>query len=211
MTSKMAHWDQRYQTGDTPWDSGIVERELVRFLQDESISPGQAFELGCGAGTNAVYLAQNGFQVVAADCSEFALERARKTATESGVYSNFIKADLCSLTDVGRTLGSDAASLQQSFSFLFDRGCFHCLRKLNLSGLMETLEWLAAPHARFLMLCGNPNEQSESGPPKVTEEQIHSELGGLFEIKAIRAFHFEDRGGITGPLGWSCEMTRRST
>ncbi len=211
MTSKTAHWDQRYQTGDTPWDSGIVERELVHFLGDKLISPGRAFELGCGAGTNAVYLAQQGFEVIAADCSTSALNRASKLSAETGVRVNFVAADLCSLADIRRALGSDSASFERSFSLLFDRGFFHCARKVNLSGFLETLEWLAAPQARFLMLCGNPNEQSEGGPPRVSEEQIRSELNGLFKIEAIRAFHFEDRGGITGPLGWSCQMIRRLT
>lgn len=211
MTLNTAHWDQRYQLGDTPWDSGIVERELVRILKDKAIAPSRAFEFGCGAGTNAVFLAQQGFDVVAADCSTTAIDRASRLSAVAGVRVNFVTADLCSLSDVRRALGPDAISLERSFPLLFDRGCFHCLRKVNLTGLLETLDWLAAPGARFLMLCGNPNEKSEGGPPRVSEEEIQSELGGLFEIEAIRAFHFEDRGGITGPLGWSCQMTRRTT
>ncbi len=210
MTSKTIHWDQRYQTGDTPWHSGIVERELVRFLRDGLIPPGRAFEFGCGAGTNAVYLAQQGFDVVAADCSVTALDWASQLSATAGIRVNFVATDLCSLSDVRRALGSDAASFERSFSLLFDRGCFHCLRKVNLSGFLETLDWLAAPQARFLMLCGNPNEQSEGGPPRVSEEEVRSDLGELFKIEAIRAFHFEDRGGITGPLGWSCQMARSS-
>ena len=209
MADKSAHWDQRYQTGDAPWDSGIVERELVRFLSDGVIPRGRAFEFGCGSGTNAVYLAQQGFEVVAADCSAIALNQARALSAEAGVRVNFIVADLCCLNDVRNSLGSKSSSYAGTFSFLFDRGCFHCARKLDLSGFLETLDWLAAPHARFLMLCGNPNEQADGGPPRVTEDQIRSELDELFEIDVIQPFRFEDRGGASGPLGWACKMTRR--
>jgi len=208
MTSKTAHWDHRYQVGDTPWDSGIVERELVRFVKSGANSTGRAFELGCGSGTNAVYLAKTGFEVVAADCSTTALSRASELAAAAGVSVNFIAADLCSIADVRRALGSDSAKFERTFSLLFDRGCFHCARKVNLSGYLETLDWLAAPHANFLMLCGNPNDRSEGGPPRVSQDEVRSELGELFEVESIHEFHFEDRGGITGPLGWACELIR---
>ena len=60
------------------------------------------------------------------------------------------------------------------------------------------------------MLCGNADESVEHGPPRVTEADIRSEWSGLFEIHWIRAFRFEDRGGVPGPLGWACWMTRRA-
>ena len=44
------HWDQRYLSGDTPWNSGIASQELARVLQEERIAPCRAVELGCGTG-----------------------------------------------------------------------------------------------------------------------------------------------------------------
>lgn len=34
-----AHWDQRYLSGDAPWNSGLVSRELSRVLQEEHVAP----------------------------------------------------------------------------------------------------------------------------------------------------------------------------
>lgn len=204
---RAAHWDQRYLSGDTPWDSGLVERELVRWLPGGSNHSGRAFEFGCGVGTNAVYLAQRGFDVAAVDGSQQALERANALANSNGVRVQFFAADVCRLETIRS--GFDP-SFQQSFSILFDRGCYHCVRKTNLAGFLEVLDWLAAPNARLLMLCGNANDKSEHGPPRVTEDEVRQELGSLFDIHSIVPFRFEDRGGIEGPLGWSCSMSRRA-
>ena len=203
------HWDQKYLNGGTPWDSGLVERELIRGLQAEHIAPCRAFELGCGAGTNAVALAQQGFDVVAADCSPVALDRARASADKAGVHVQFLVADVCRVDDVRNALGPESARFARTFSLLFDRGCYHCARNVDLDGFLETLDWLTAPGAQFLMLCGNSHAQTETGPPRVSEDQIRSELGRLFDIGLIQAFRFEDRRGVPGPLGWSCRMARR--
>ncbi len=204
------HWDQRYLSGDAPWNSGMVSRELVRVLREERIAPCRAFELGCGTGINAVALAQQGFEVSAADLSSVAIARALAQAAEAAVAVRFAAADLCRWEDLRAALGAEGtAACERRCSFLFDRGCYHCARRVNLSGFLETVEWLAAPDARLLVLCGNANEKMEHGPPRVTEREIREEWGGHFEIEWLREFQFEDRGGVPGPLGWSCLMARR--
>lgn len=209
-TRSSAHWDQRYLSGDAPWNSGLVSRELVRVLSEERVASCRAVELGCGAGTNAVHLARQGFEVLGTDCSVVAIERARTLADEAGVAVQLAVADLCRLSDLRDALGDVAVTFERGCSFLFDRGCYHCARRVNLAGFLETVEWLAAPDARLLLLCGNANEPAQQGPPKVTEAEIRSEWQHLFEVEWIREFHFEDRGGIPGPLGWACWMSRRS-
>ena len=204
------HWDQRYLSGDAPWNSGLVSRELVRVLREERITPCRAFELGCGTGINAVALAQQGFEVSAADFSPVAIERARTQADEAGVAVRFAAADLCRWEDLRSALGvAGAAVCERRCSFLFDRGCYHCVRRVNLAGFLETVDWLAAPDARLLLLCGNANDQMEHGPPRVTELEIREQWCRHFEIEWLREFRFEDRGGVPGPLGWSCLMARR--
>lgn len=204
------HWDQRYLSGDAPWNSGLVSAELFRVLREERITPCRAFELGCGTGINAVALAQQGFEVSAADFSPVAIDVAHSRAAEAGVAVRFAVADLCRAEELRTALGTEGtATCERRCSFLFDRGCYHCARRVNLAGFLETVDWLAAPDARLLVLCGNSNEQMEHGPPKVTELEIREEWSRLFEIEWLREFRFEDRGGIPGPRGWSCWMIRR--
>lgn len=199
ITVTPSDWDKRYETADTPWDSGIRSRELARVLDSGAVPTGRAVELGCGTGTNSVFLAHQGFAVSAIDCSRRALEAARGRAESAGVSLELIEGDLCRLD---RDLGK--------FDFVFDRGCFHCARRIDLSGFLRTLESLTKPGSKYLVLTGNANEKIEGpGPPRLHESEIRSDLGGLFDVDFIREIRFEDAGGVDGPLGWSCLLTRR--
>jgi methyl halide transferase len=195
-TQTPADWNQRYVEGQTPWDSGVPSKELIRTLEAEKISPCRAVELGCGTGTNTVYLASRGFDVTGLDCSPAALAIARKKA-DAGRAVQFQEVDLCHLT----------ADLKP-FDFLFDRGCYHAVRRVNLAGFMESLRRLSRPGSRFLLLTGNAKEQGD-GPPRVHEHEIRQELGGLFDIHWIREFRFEVPDPPEGFLAWSCFLTRR--
>src|SRR2546427_202576 len=77
-------WDERYATKNTPWDSGQASEELKRVLAERRIGPCEALEIGCGTGTNAVYLAQQGFTVTAVDVVPLAVEQARERARRAG-------------------------------------------------------------------------------------------------------------------------------
>jgi methylase of polypeptide subunit release factors len=46
-----------YRYFRAPWDIGARE-ELVSLVESGRIQPGRAIDLGCGAGANAIYLAQ---------------------------------------------------------------------------------------------------------------------------------------------------------
>ena len=71
-------WDDNYKEGDTPWDSGFTEAMLVEAVESALLKPqGRTLEIGCGTGTNALYLAKAGFDVVAVDLSDTAIEKAK--------------------------------------------------------------------------------------------------------------------------------------
>ncbi len=192
-------WNQQYIKGELPWDSGVPSKELIRVLDAEKIKPCRAAELGCGTGTNAIYLASRGFDVTAFDCSAAALEQARAKAAEVGAKVQFREADLCRFNQQ-----------VEPFDFIFDRGCYHSVRTINLAGFLQTLRQLSKPGTRYLVLTGNANEEGP-GPPRVHEREIRTELAGLFEIQFVREFRFEVPDPPEGFLAWSCLMTRRAS
>jgi hypothetical protein len=97
------------------------------------------------------------------------------------------------------------------FDFVFDRGCYHCGRRVDLAGFLRALASLTRPGSKYLVLTGNANEQSDEGPPRLHEHEIRADLEGLFAVDFMREIRFEDVGGADGPLGWSCLLTRRAT
>lgn len=84
-------WDARYREAELVWGA-----EPNRFLvaEVEQLAPGRALDLACGEGRNAVWLARQGWDVVAVDFSEVALEKARRRAEHEGVELELVSADL---------------------------------------------------------------------------------------------------------------------
>ena len=111
-------WNDRYRDGNLPWDTGRPSSELQRVLGRHPIEPCRALELGCGTGTNSVWLARQGFEVTGIDVAPLAVERAEKRAHAAGVAANFVAGDVLHLPDLGGP-----------FAFFFDRGCYHAVRR----------------------------------------------------------------------------------
>ena len=107
-------WEERYATGELPWDSGRPSEQLVSLVSGQLVQPCPAMEVGCGTGTNAVWLAQQGFTVTGFDLSSTAIEDARAKAEAATVQVTFVSLDL----QKDAWPGSD-------YGFVFDRGCFH--------------------------------------------------------------------------------------
>lgn len=86
----MADWDERYRRGEHA-GSG-PSRLLVRAV--ETLPPGRALDIACGAGRHAVFLAERGFTVTAVDSSRVAIEITERRARERGVRLDAHVADL---------------------------------------------------------------------------------------------------------------------
>lgn len=200
--SDVARWEERYTKGDTPWETGRPSSELQRVVAEVPITACRAVELGCGTGANAVWLAQQDFDVTALDLSPLAIERAQRRADETGAAVRFLVADVL----------QPPAELAGPFDFFFDRGCYHVVRREDVAAYLTTLRKLTRPGTLGLVLAGNAREPHEPGPPVVSEEQIRAELGSLFDIVHLRDFRFDQVEAVgVRFLGWSCLLRRRDS
>lgn len=77
-----ATWDERYSGADRIW-SGNPNPRLVEHVA--GLTPGDALDVGCGEGADAVWLAEQGWQVTALDVSPVALDRTAAHAADAGV------------------------------------------------------------------------------------------------------------------------------
>ena len=84
------NWDERYASGK--YSSAEPHKLLVSLV--EKLKAGKALDLACGAGRNAIFLAENGWQVTAVDNSSAGLEIAKQRAKEKGLKIDFRFADL---------------------------------------------------------------------------------------------------------------------
>src|SRR6201984_1733059 len=87
----IAGWEERYRSGDRGRENAptILVIEVA-----EKLAPGTAIDLACGAGRNALYLAERGWAVTAVDGSEKAIELVRQRAAAHGLEVHTQVADL---------------------------------------------------------------------------------------------------------------------
>jgi len=83
-------WNQRYAEDTYRKNNPVV------LLEDwvPKLPTGKALDVACGAGRNAIFLAQSGFQVDAIDISRAGLHMASQQAMRQGLEINWIEHDL---------------------------------------------------------------------------------------------------------------------
>lgn len=79
-------WNERYSKNDYLY--GKAPCSLVEQFAPH-LTSGKLLDVACGEGRNGVYLAQKGFEVLGVDCSDKAIEKASKLATDTGVKADF--------------------------------------------------------------------------------------------------------------------------
>jgi 2-polyprenyl-3-methyl-5-hydroxy-6-metoxy-1,4-benzoquinol methylase len=193
-------FEERYRIGDTPWDHGTPDVNLIDIVVQRPISKCKALDVGCGTGNNAIWLAQQHFEVTGCDISQTAIEEAKGRASISNISCSFIVADFLN----NRISGSP-------FGFVFDRGCLHSFdtdeeRRRFAENVASHLE----EGGLWLSLAGNADEQDrKSGPPQLTAEELIATVEPYCEIISLAASHF----GSNQPdpaKAWVCLMRKRA-
>ncbi len=179
-------WEKIYADtppGLLPWERGEPEPELVMWIKKGAIRKEKALDVGCGLGTNSIYLAQEGFEVTAIDISKTAVETARSRASRLGLSIEFI---------VGNAYRLDFPDA--SFDFVLDRGCFHHIpierREVYIEGIRRVLK----DDGSYLMSCfGDRNDWNAENV--FSKARIKRYFSQLFDIRSIRSTTHREPGG----------------
>lgn len=119
--TQIQDWNSFYEmvpADDVPWELGGPSFELTRSVKEGYIvAPSRVLDIGCGLGSQAIYLAKNGFEVFGIDIAASAIEKAKKLAMYNQAKVNFLQADATALPFQA-----------DSFDVIYDRGCFHHLK-----------------------------------------------------------------------------------
>ena len=92
-TDDQVRWDRQHAAGDgSDHASGFLKEILLS--DGWPIPRGRALDIATGKGRNAIFLAEQGFDVVAIDVSLVALDEARQRAAEKSLSISWQQADL---------------------------------------------------------------------------------------------------------------------
>ena len=133
-------WDERYQN---TWEGEV--REPASFLKENllELPKGKALDLAMGVGQNAIFLAQNGYEVFGIDSSQVAVEKAKAYAKEKSVSVKAIKADLATYT-----LPENEYDVILNFYFL-ERRLVPQIKKALKKGGMVMFETYTMEHKKY--------------------------------------------------------------
>ncbi len=190
-------WDERYQqqaVESMPWFYPELDDDLKQALDRLDLRSGSALDLGTGPGTQAIQLAQRGFDVTAADISDAAIRLARAKAEAQGLAITWQQDDILSTRLVG------------PFDLIFDRGCFHVLPPERRPEYVSTVAGLLKPGGSFFLKCFSQLQPGMQGPHRFTPEQIRSIFETHFQVRSITETVYQ---GTLDPLPRALFCTMR--
>jgi cyclopropane fatty-acyl-phospholipid synthase-like methyltransferase len=139
-------WDRFYadRGRPVPFFTAEPDENLVSCLELGLVKPGRALDAGCGAGRNALYLAQQGFEVTAVDLSAAAIAWAEDRDTDKQVDFR------C----------GDVFAVDGTYDLVYDSGCFHHLPPHRRISYLQLLDRTLAPGGHFALTCFTTDEGS---------------------------------------------------
>ena len=191
-------WNDHYAKGFMPWDSDEPDENLVEFVRSQPLAPCRVLDIGCGTGTNSLWLAEQGFDVLGVDLSALAIQRAQeKAAGRKGC--RFEVLDILA-----------HAPPRGSFELVFDRGCFHVFDEHDERALFaaRVAECLTA-QGQWLSLIGSTEGPArETGPPRRSVRDIANAIEPVLELALLKAIEF-DAELPSRAAAWLCLARKR--
>jgi SAM-dependent methyltransferase len=157
-----------------PWDTNTTPPELVELIENQKLPAGRVLDLGCGTGTNVIYLARHGWQAVGVDFVGKAIATAKRKAQAAGVSARFHQGDVTKLD-----------FLDPPFDLILDIGCFHSLPVERRPAYISGLARLLRPGGLFLCYAFKP----EARMGGISVDEMLKLFGG--EFKSVKVEHGE--------------------
>lgn len=137
------------------------------------MTKGRLLDLGTGPATQAIELSKLGFQVTATDISKNAITRAKSMS--KGI--EFIVDDIL-----------ESKLKEDSFDYIFDRGCFHVLEPLSRQRYVNQVSRLLRDGGLLFLKTFSAKEPSRGGggPHRFSIDEIDSIFSDRFVRQSFK-------------------------
>jgi SAM-dependent methyltransferase len=161
---------------DLPWFSQAPYPPLVRAVDAGVLTPpGPLLDVGCGVGTNVLWLASRGFRVTGIDIAPGAIAAAKSRRSTSDQSVTF---------QVDDVLASALPSVH--YRGAVDVGCFHTLPPGKRAEYAEGLFRILRPRATFLLFWVAREETGAWGPPhRLSVKEVVDSFEARFRVDQI--------------------------
>ncbi|HXQ63163.1 MAG TPA: class I SAM-dependent methyltransferase [Acidimicrobiales bacterium] len=176
----LAHFFYRsaYRHGRPRWDSAEPHPALRQVIAGRR--PGRVLDLGCGTGTDAAFLAAQGWDVVGVDFVPEAIAEAREKTVGGGPPPRFVVGDVTRLRHAG---------IVGPFDLILDTGCFHGIAAGRRGAYAAEVAAVCAPGADFYLtgISDPPVTWRLLGARGVGPDELRRRFGTDFDLVDERA------------------------
>ena len=165
-------WEDRYRTGDMPWEKGAPHPALVDFLKRSQVH-GRVLVPGCGTGHDVRALAATADEVVGLDIAPSAIARAKAQPAVGG--ERYQSGDLFALPE----------KLRGVFDVVFEHTCFCAIDPSLRADYVAAVAGALKPGGHLLAVFYlDPGlDPGETGPPfGVTREELDTFFSPRFTL-----------------------------
>ncbi len=163
-------WEERYQSGDMPWEKGEASPGLVDFLATHLKLPrGTVCVPGCGTGHDVRAWARAGFAVTGVDLAPSAVRLGRERTAAAGLAAQFEQRDFL------------RESPALPFEWLFEHTLFCAIDPGERDAYVEAVRRWLRPGGQYLAV--NYLIPDEDGPPfGTTRAELLERFSPHFEL-----------------------------
>jgi cyclopropane fatty-acyl-phospholipid synthase-like methyltransferase len=191
----VSDWDAAY-AATPPWDIGRPQPAFLALAESGALR-GHVLDAGCGTGEHALMAAGSGLRATGIDRSATAIAFAVEKARARGLDVRFLVGDVL-----------DMASLDERFDTVLDMGLFHTFDDGDWVTYVANLRRVTSPGSRYFMLCFSDRQPGETGPRRVSQEEIRRSFAEGWRIDAVDASTIETNLPDRQVLAWLAQMTR---
>jgi SAM-dependent methyltransferase len=183
-------WRETYEQTDyreLPWFSPRPTPWVREAVADRWFPRGgRILDVGCGAGTNALFLAASGFRASGIDLAPGAIRAAQERARRRRLRLDLREANVLELPYAPGW-----------FSGAVDIGCFHTLAIADRPRYVASLARVLRPGGRFALSCVAREQTSARGPPhRLALEEIVGAFEASFLVRRTE-YRRAHRGRLT--------------
>jgi methyl halide transferase len=164
-------WEERYQTGDMPWEKGEASPGLVDFLAAHpELVRGTVAVPGCGTGHDVRAWAKAGFKAFGYDLAPSAIKLARERTVTAGLKAQF---------ELKNFLQDEPP---QQFDWIFEHTLFCAIDPSERENYVKAVLLWLKPGGNYLAV--NYLIPDTDGPPfGTTREELVTRFSPHFELR----------------------------
>ncbi|MBU5426289.1 class I SAM-dependent methyltransferase [Tissierella pigra] len=171
------------------WFSKEPTMELINWIQHYNIPINDDIcEIGCGEGRDALYLAEQKYNITGVDISEEAIKKCKELSKERKVLAEWMVSDALDLRE----------KLNRQFDWIYSIGTLHMLvEDEDRKEFLKTINSLLRPKGKFLLVSmgdGKIQRKTDVSAAFVLQERNHTLTGKTFKVASTsyRAVNWEE-------------------